>query len=96
VTLGDIGLEGINQEELEKVSVAACAEGETIHNEPFDVYPEAVADAILAADSFVRRRRTELVDGAQGATVERKTITSEDRTAQQRAARRGASAAEGP
>jgi glycerol dehydrogenase len=96
VTLGDIGLEGINQEELEKVSVAACAEGETIHNEPFDVYPEAVADAILAADAFGRRQRTELVDRAQGATVGRKTTTSEDRTGQQRAARCGTSAAEGP
>jgi len=96
VSLGDIGLEGINQEELEKVSVAACAEGETIHNEPFDVYPEAVADAILAADAFGRRQRTELVDGAQGATAGRKTTTSEDRTGQQRAARCGTSASEGP
>jgi glycerol dehydrogenase len=96
VTLGDIGLEGINQEELEKVSVAACAEGETIHNEPFDVYPEAVADAILAADTLWSRRRAALVDGAQGATVGRKTTTSEDRTGQQRAARRRTSAVEGP
>ena len=95
VTLGDIGLEGISQEGLEKVSVAACAEGETIHNEPFDVYPEAVADAILAADAFGRRRRTELVNEARDTTVGRETFTSEDRTGQQRAAGRGASATEG-
>ena len=27
-------------------------EGETIHNEPFEVWPDMVADALLAADAL--------------------------------------------
>ena len=57
VTLEDIGLEGVSREDLEKVAEAACAEGETIHNEPFDVYPQMVLDAMLAADAFGHQRR---------------------------------------
>jgi glycerol dehydrogenase len=57
VTLADIGLEGVGRDELEKVAEAACVEGETIHNEPFDVYPEMVVDAMLAADAFGQARR---------------------------------------
>lgn len=60
VALEDIGLEGVSREELEKVAEAACAEGETIHNEPFDVHPEMVLDAMIAADIFGRQRRTAL------------------------------------
>lgn len=60
VALEDIGLEGIDREDLKRVAEAACAEGETIHNEPFEVYPEMVVDAMLAADAFGRRRRAEL------------------------------------
>lgn len=57
VALEDIGLDGVSREELEPVARAACAESETIHNEPFPVYPEAVLDAMLAADAFGRQRR---------------------------------------
>jgi glycerol dehydrogenase len=57
VTLEDIGLEGVSREELEKVAEAACAEGETIHNMPFEVYPEMVVDAMIAADAFGHQRR---------------------------------------
>lgn len=60
VALEDIGLEGVSREELEKVAEAACAEGETIHNEPFEVHPEMVLDAMLAADTFGRQRRAAL------------------------------------
>ncbi len=60
VTLEDIGLEDVSREDLTKVAEAACAEGETIHNEPFDVYPEMVLDAILAADAYGRQRRAVL------------------------------------
>jgi glycerol dehydrogenase len=35
---------------LEKVALRATAEGETIHNEPFEVRPDMVTDAILTAD----------------------------------------------
>ncbi len=57
VALEDIGLDGVSREELELVSRAACTEGETIHNEPFPVYPEMVLDAMIAADTFGRQRR---------------------------------------
>ncbi len=60
VALEDIGLEGVSREELEKVAEAACTEGETIHNEPFDVHPEMVLDAMIAADTFGRQRRAAL------------------------------------
>lgn len=65
VALEDIGLEGVSREELEKVAEAACAEGETIHNEPFEVHPEMVLDAMLAADTFGHQRRTVLEGDAR-------------------------------
>jgi glycerol dehydrogenase len=65
VTLEDIGLEGVSREELQSVAEAACAEGETIHNEPFDVYPQMVVDAMLAADAFGHQRRALLAGEAK-------------------------------
>ncbi|AHY47016.1 Glycerol dehydrogenase-related enzyme [Rubrobacter radiotolerans] len=62
VALSDIGLEDVSREDLRKVADLACIEGETIHNEPFDVYPEMVVDAMVAADAFGRDRRS-LVEG---------------------------------
>lgn len=58
VTLSDIGLEGVSREDLEKVAALACIEGETIHNEPFPVYPEMVVDAMISADVFGSDRRS--------------------------------------
>ena len=69
VTLEDIGLEGVSREELESVAEAACAEGETIHNEPFEVYPQMVVDAMLAADAFGHQRRALLAGEAKLPTV---------------------------
>jgi glycerol dehydrogenase len=60
VTLEDIGVGDVSREDLEKVAEAACAEGETIHNEPFEVHPQMVLDAMLAADAFGRQRRAVL------------------------------------
>ncbi len=60
VALEEIGLEGVGREEIERVAETACAQGETIHNEPFDVYPQMVLDAMLAADAFGRQRRAVL------------------------------------
>ena len=65
VTLEDIGLEGVSREELETVAEAACAEGETIHNEPFEVYPQMVVDAMIAADAFGHQRRALLAGEAK-------------------------------
>ncbi len=56
-TLADIGLEGVGDAELLKVAETACAEGETIHNEPVEVTPRRVLHAIKAADAEGRRRR---------------------------------------
>jgi glycerol dehydrogenase len=60
VTLEDIGLEGVGRGELDKVAGAACIEGETIHNMPFEIHPEMLVDAMLAADAFGRKRRATL------------------------------------
>lgn len=60
VTLADIGLDGVERDELRAVAEAACIPEETIHNEPFAVYPEMVLDAMLAADAYGRQRRAML------------------------------------
>ncbi len=52
VTLAEIGLGRITPGMLECVAVRSTAKGETIHNEPFEVSPEMVADAIRAADAI--------------------------------------------
>lgn len=57
-TLADIGLSDVSDEELMKVAEAACAEGETIYNEPIPVTPEMVFSAIKAADAEGRRRKS--------------------------------------
>src|SRR5215213_7874804 len=57
VALEDIGLDGVEREDLEKVAEAACVEGETIHNMPFSVHPQMVVDAMIAADAFGHQRR---------------------------------------
>ncbi|HWR39153.1 MAG TPA: glycerol dehydrogenase [Patescibacteria group bacterium] len=52
VTLAEIGVKKIVPAEIMKVAEAACAAGETIHNEPFPVTPAAVYAAIIAADAI--------------------------------------------
>ena len=54
ITLADIGLKDLPKELLQQVANRATAKGETIHNEPFEVRPDMVADAILAADAMGR------------------------------------------
>jgi len=54
ITLAEIGLADLSKEQLHEVAVRATVEGETIHNEPFEVRPDMVADAILAADAIGR------------------------------------------
>ena len=56
VTLGDIGVDA-DAETLAPVAAAACAEGETIHNEPFPVTPSMVVAAMLGADAIGTERR---------------------------------------
>jgi glycerol dehydrogenase len=57
-TLAEIGLENVTDTELAKVAEATCAEGETIHNEPFPVEPDLVRFALKAADEEGRRRKS--------------------------------------
>lgn len=64
VAFEDIGLEGVSREDLQKVAEAACVEGETIHNMPFEVHPPMVVDAMLAADAYGRQRRALLAGEA--------------------------------
>ncbi len=54
VTLSGIGLGQMTPEMLQRIATRCTAEGETIHNEPFSVTADTVADAILAADAIGR------------------------------------------
>jgi glycerol dehydrogenase len=56
-TLSEIGLGGVSDQDLMKAAEAACAPGETIHNEPIPVTPEMVFAAFKAADAEGRRRK---------------------------------------
>jgi glycerol dehydrogenase len=55
-TLKQIGLADVSDTDLSKVAEAACAKGETIHNEPSPVSPERVLASIRVADAFGRAR----------------------------------------
>lgn len=57
-TLADIGLKQVDDADLVRVAQAACAEGETIHNEPNPVDPDAVFAAIKAANAEGCRRKS--------------------------------------
>jgi glycerol dehydrogenase len=54
ITLAEVGLRQLPGEELGQIARRATAPGETIHNEPFEVTSDMVADAILAADAIGR------------------------------------------
>jgi len=54
LTLAEIGLPELPGDLLGQIARRATAPGETIHNEPFEVTPDMVADAILAADALGR------------------------------------------
>ncbi|EBC3062383.1 glycerol dehydrogenase [Salmonella enterica] len=56
-TLADIGLAGVSDDELLAVARASCQTGETIHNEPFTITPEAVQAALRAADAVGQARK---------------------------------------
>jgi glycerol dehydrogenase len=54
ITLAAIGLAELSRDRLDPIAHRATASGETIHNEPFEVTPDMVADAILTADALGR------------------------------------------
>jgi len=55
-TLSGIGLGAASHEDLQNVADAACAEGETIHNEPRPVSARDVVAALKAADAYGKAR----------------------------------------
>ena len=57
ITLADVGLPSCEPDELLRVAKRTVAQGETIHNEPFEVSREMVQDAIQAADAIGRQWR---------------------------------------
>jgi glycerol dehydrogenase len=57
VTLAEIGLADVTEDQLRKIAVRATAANDTIHNEPFEVLPDMVIDAMLAADATGRAWR---------------------------------------
>jgi glycerol dehydrogenase len=56
VTLGDLAVNA-DPATLARIAAVACAEGETIHNEPFPVTPDMVVAALLGADAVGAERR---------------------------------------
>ena len=63
MTLAEVGLGELTGEMLNQIATRSTARGETIHNEPFEVRPEMVSDAIRAADATGRawKRKHEFV-----------------------------------
>ena len=62
ISLADIGLLDLPRDRLDPIARRATAPGETIHNEPFEVTPDMVADAILAADALGRAWKRDHLD----------------------------------
>ncbi|WP_251862396.1 glycerol dehydrogenase [Clostridium sp. Marseille-Q2269] len=52
ITLEDMGIKEINEEDIMKVAKVTCADGETIFNMPFEVTYQDVYAAILTADNL--------------------------------------------
>lgn len=56
-TLEEVGLGGVDRDELMTVAQTAAMPTETIHNMPFPVDAEVVCDAMIAADAYGRAFR---------------------------------------
>src|SRR5204863_9596815 len=69
ITLAGIGLTEPTRDQLDPIARRATAPGETIHNEPFEVTPDMVADAILVADALGRAWRKQPVVSGQWSVV---------------------------
>ena len=52
ITLADIGINSTTKETIMKVAMATVAEGESIHNMPFEVSADMVYAAIITADAI--------------------------------------------
>lgn len=54
VCFADLGYACVETEAVRRAAEKACVPGSTIHNLPFEVTPDMVADALLAADALGR------------------------------------------
>ena len=54
VTLGELGIPNPSVEQIRTIATRSLADGETIHNEPFEVSVADLSDAIIAADASGR------------------------------------------
>ncbi len=57
VTFADIRLEGVSRERLKKIGDICAATGSLCHHHPFEVTPESIVDAMIAADALGRERK---------------------------------------
>jgi len=60
ICLADIGVVHISQEELMQVAEKACIPEESVHSMPFPITAEAVAAAIITADSIGKKFKQEV------------------------------------
>jgi glycerol dehydrogenase len=58
VTFADMKMEKVSRERLLDFAKAVSGEGSFVHNHPFVVTPEDIVDAMYAADSLGKRRKT--------------------------------------
>ena len=56
-TLKEIGLADVSNDDLFKVAEAACAEGETIHNESVPITPENVFASLVLSNDYGSHRK---------------------------------------
>lgn len=56
-SLSEIGLGDVSDDDLQRVAEGACAEDETIHNEPMTVTPEMVSSALRSVEAESVKRK---------------------------------------
>lgn len=59
VCFADQGYENVEVDAVRRAAEKACVPGSTIHNLPFEVTPDMVADALLAADAIGKAYKAE-------------------------------------
>ncbi len=57
VTFADVNLEGVSRDRLRQIGEVCAGEGSLCHNHPFEITPESVVDAMIAADALGRERK---------------------------------------
>lgn len=57
VTFEELNLTGITREQLLEIGQACAGPGSLCHNHPFEITPEGIVDAMIAADALGRQRR---------------------------------------